>query len=183
MGPVINCRFINRNNRCLKRSYRTPLLNKIKHKQCVELRVDTICSIKMIHERPMHTYVYLGGAINGCTDSECNDWRTLAIRLLSKDPSIAVINPMDRDYRGVEDEKYIEIVESDKTDIDNSDILLVSYDKPSVGTSMEILYAYEHNTTMPIYLFTRATTISPWLRYHVDIIFDSLESAVDHILA
>src|SRR5258707_4663776 len=35
-----------------------------------------------------------------------------------------------------------EIVENDKADIDKSDVLLVNYVKPSVGTSMEILWAW-----------------------------------------
>lgn len=117
--------------------------------------------------------VYLGGAINGCTDSECNDWRSAAIKLLD---GHTPINPMDRDYRGREDECTAEIVELDKRDIDDSDALLVSYLKPSVGTAMEILYAWERGK--PIYVFTDLERVSPWLTYHSTEILPSLETAI-----
>ena len=120
--------------------------------------------------------VYLGGAINGCTDSECNDWRERAIERLG---SIETINPMVRDYRGVEQVKFKEIVEFDKQDIDKSDILLISYLKPSVGTSMEILYGWERKKT--IYLFTDQENLSPWLLYHTTRIFENLEDAIGYV--
>ena len=53
------------------------------------------------------------------------------------------LDPMRRDYRGREMECVEEIVEGDKLDIDISTHILVIYDRPSVGTSMEVLYAWE----------------------------------------
>ena len=91
--------------------------------------------------------IYLGGAINGCTNSECTDWREEAKQLIG---DWTPIDPMVRDYRGKEDESVNEIVELDKRDINMSDVLLVSYVKPSVGTSMEILYAWEHQ--IPVFV-------------------------------
>ena len=38
--------------------------------------------------------------------------------------------------------KYREIVEFDKIDIQRSDVIMVNYVKPSVGTSMEVCYAW-----------------------------------------
>jgi hypothetical protein len=84
------------------------------------------------------TKIYLCGPINGCTDEECKDWRE-AVKAKWPD----AIDPMRRDYRGKEDESVKQIVELDKIDIMNCDVVLVNYDKPSVGTSMEILYAFE----------------------------------------
>lgn len=119
--------------------------------------------------------VYLCGAINGCTDEECTSWREEAKSILSD-----TLDPMRRDYRGKEEDCYREIVEGDKIDIYNSDILLVNYERPSVGTSMEILYAWERGK--PIVLVTsKNTKISPWLRYHVTKIFNSFKEACKYI--
>jgi hypothetical protein len=45
--------------------------------------------------------VYLCGPINGCTDSECIDWRAAAKKRLSD-----TIDPMRRDYRGREAARF-----------------------------------------------------------------------------
>ncbi len=122
------------------------------------------------------TTVYLCGPINGCTDEECNNWRELAKASLKCD----TLDPMRRDYRGREDECVREIVELDKIDVTNSEVLLVSYDKPSVGTSMEILYAWEQGK-MVITVARPDARISPWLRYHSHFIFNTFEEAFGFI--
>lgn len=117
--------------------------------------------------------VYLCGPINGCTDEECKDWREAAKAVLPD-----TLDPMRRDYRGKEAVAYREIVEGDKEDIDGCDALLVNYDKPSVGTSMEILYAWQKD----IYVLVVArpdAVISPWLRYHANKIVNSFEAAFE----
>ena len=83
--------------------------------------------------------IYLCGPINGCTDEEANDWRTAVKASWSGD----CLDPKRRDYRGKEAEAFREIVELDKIDVASSDVILVNYDKPSVGTSMEVLYAWQ----------------------------------------
>lgn len=119
--------------------------------------------------------LYLCGPINGCTDEECKDWREEVKRFFPN-----AIDPMVRDYRGREDECVNEIVELDKLDIQNSDVLLVNYDKPSVGTSMEVFYAWTLQT--PVIVWCKAgTKISPWLRYHATEIVYSLSAAYDAI--
>ena len=121
--------------------------------------------------------VYLCGPINGRSDEECKDWREIAKNML-----INTINPMDRDYRGREIDPGIasEIVENDKNDILKSSSILVYYDKPSVGTSMEILFAFERN--IPVYLVNKSDKpLSPWLIYHSTKIFVLLEDACDYI--
>lgn len=111
--------------------------------------------------------IYLCGPINGCTDAEAKDWRN----------SIQTewgwlnrfnhkwIDPMRRDYRGKELENVREIVELDKIDVASSDIVLVNFDKPSVGTSMEILFAWQLGKRI-ITVIAPGTTPSPWLIYH-----------------
>ena len=122
------------------------------------------------------TKVYLCGPINGCTDEECNDWRTTAKVFYPN-----AIDPMVRDYRGREQECYKEIVELDKDDILTSDALLVNYDKPSVGTSMEVFFAWEILCKPTVVMCKSGTSISPWLRYHSDAIVHSLADAVANI--
>ena len=103
---------------------------------------------------------YLCGPINGCTDDKANTWRD---EVLSVYPNS--INPMVRDYRGVEHMEYREIVELDKRDIRKCCVVLVNYVKPSVGTSMEVFYAW--TLGIPVITWCKPDApISPWLRYH-----------------
>lgn len=119
---------------------------------------------------------YLCGPINGCTDEECMNWRERAKEVLKN-----TIDPMTRDYRGREDDCVAEIVEGDKHDILECDVVLVNYDKPSVGTSMEILFAWQANKKV-IVVATKGTRISPWLRYHSTTIVNSFADAFEIIL-
>lgn len=125
-----------------------------------------------------NTRIYLAGPINGRTDAECKDWRKWCETCLIR----PVFDPMVRDYRGEEQAKYKEIVLQDKVDIDCSGCLLVYYDKPSVGTSMEIIYAYERRK--PIYLVDASEggkPLSPWLLFHATRIFRNLPEAVNFL--
>lgn len=119
------------------------------------------------------TTIYLCGPINGCTDAEAKDWRAQVIAAWPGQ----CIDPVVRDYRGREAEAFREIVELDKADIDQADVLLVNYDKPSVGTSMEILYAWDRSK--PVIVVCRPdAVISPWLRYHASHIVYDFEAAL-----
>lgn len=64
--------------------------------------------------------VYLCGPINGCTDAEAKDWREIA-----KGAFPGAIDPMVRDYRGKEAVAYREIVDLDKRDVREADVILV----------------------------------------------------------
>ena len=126
------------------------------------------------------TTTYLCGPINGCTDEEASDWRELAKRLLRG----KTIDPMRRDYRGLEGEPNMakEIVELDKIDVTNSDVVLVSYTKPSVGTSMEVLYAWERGKLVVIVSkYNDWLNLSPWLMYHSHRQFFTYRDACDFI--
>ncbi len=119
--------------------------------------------------------IYLCGPINGCTDEECKDWREEMKRAF---PDRQLIDPMRRDYRGREDECVAELVELDKIDVLMSDVILVNYDKPSVGTSMEVIYAWMHQKYILVVARPDAI-ISPWLRYHSTKIVYSFKQAID----
>ena len=125
--------------------------------------------------------VYLCGAIFNCGDSECTDWRETAKKeLLSV--NIEVANPMDRDCRGLELSCGERIVEDDKRDIDNSTHLLVNYEKPSVGTSMEVLYAWERGKQV-LLVCKEQRIASPWMLYHAHSIFSDLGNALEYLKA
>jgi len=118
---------------------------------------------------------YLAGAIRGCSDSEAMDWRRDALRIWPQ-----ALDPMVRDYRGKEADNYREVVDLDKRDIAASDALLVCYRQPSVGTSMEVLLAWQLGK--PIVIWHDGTdSISPWLRYHSTAIVHSWAAAVEKL--
>lgn len=117
----------------------------------------------------MRGITYLCGGINGLSDADCKDWRAVAAARLG-----AVLDPMRRDYRGIEDSKVHAIVSGDLEDIANADYVLVNACRPSWGTAMEIVYA--HRDAKPIVAFTDSR-VSPWLRYHCDAICNSVEEA------
>jgi nucleoside 2-deoxyribosyltransferase len=122
--------------------------------------------------------VYLAGPIFNCTDAECRDWREYATEKLT----CTAIDPMRRDYRGIEEESAVEIVELDKLDIMEADYVLANYgDIPpgSVGTSMEILFAWEQHKK--IIIVTSQPKVSPWLTYHATLILGSLDAAIVYI--
>lgn len=118
--------------------------------------------------------LYLCGPINGCTDEECTNWR----EAVKAEWSGRCIDPMVRDYRGRETEAFREIVELDKIDVTEADIILVNYDKPSVGTSMEVLYAWERGKRV-IVVCREDAVISPWLRYHAHHLVHSFDDALN----
>lgn len=115
---------------------------------------------------------YLCGPILGCNDSECKNWREEAKKNLK-----ATLDPMIRDYRGSHLDHIQEIVEEDKKDIDECDSLLVKFEKPSVGTSMEIIYAWERQKFIVTVVEDKNIDLSPWLVYHSSIIVNSLKEA------
>ena len=120
--------------------------------------------------------IYLAGPIFQCEDHEAINWREAAKAELD---GFEVIDPMERDYRGATDENYKKIVEDDKVLIDSCDILLVNHLKPSVGTSMEILYAWERGKK--VYLICEDGEVSPWLLYHATKIFKSQSDALAYL--
>jgi nucleoside 2-deoxyribosyltransferase len=116
--------------------------------------------------------VYLAGPIQGCTDSEAKDWRDAARMMLRGN----VIDPMTRDYRGVEEEFVADIVNGDKADIRKCRSVLAYCPRPSVGTSMEIFYAW--TLRIPVVAVVPAGPVSPWLRYHSIGVFRDLAAAI-----
>lgn len=121
--------------------------------------------------------VYLCGGINGLNDGQCRDWREQAKLSLAAE----TIDPMRRDYRGVEDSNVQDIVRNDLEDISQCDVVLVNACRPSWGTAMEIVYAKQAGKLCFAFVLGPLAPVSPWLRYHCDSVFVSLDEAVKHI--
>ena len=122
--------------------------------------------------------VYLCGPINGRSDDDCRGWREYVKEQLSD-----TLDPMDRDYRGRELEPGIadEIVAGDEADISKSDVLLVYYDKPSVGTAMEIRMAVKEMGKRVILVDKSDKPLSPWLIHHCQEVYKSLDEALSFL--
>lgn len=121
--------------------------------------------------------VYLCGPINGRSDDDCTNWRERA-KVIINAAGGETLDPMRRDYRGRELEPGIatEIVEGDKRDVEESDVVLVYTDQPSDGTAMEILMAWQLGISVYV-VNRRSKPMSPWIIYHSTAIFSSLDEA------
>lgn len=122
--------------------------------------------------------VYLCGGINGLNDGDCRDWREAAKEFLAP---LRTLDPMRRDYRGIEEDSVEAIVTGDLRDIAEADFVLVNATRPSWGTAMEIVYA--RMLHKQVVVFTVETRVSPWLRFHADYIGTSLHDACARITA
>lgn len=125
----------------------------------------------------MKAHVYLAGAINKQSDADALDWRRHATERLT--PQFDVLDPMARDYRGVELENVAAIVEGDLTDIGNCSIVLVRAEAPSWGTAMELVYARGRI----VIGFGAGDRPSPWLVHHTTALYPTLDEAIDAIIA
>lgn len=122
--------------------------------------------------RVLRMKIYLCGPINGCTDDEATTWREWFKNKVSGD----FVDPMKRDYRGREIDDHREIVELDKRDIRSVDFVVVMYVKPSVGTSMEVFYAW--TLGIPVIVIDESgKSLSPWMTYHATTVVKSKEEA------
>jgi len=122
------------------------------------------------------SYVYLCGGINGLNDSQCKDWRQVAKSLLV----IPTLDPMRRDYRGIEGGNVNEIVHGDIRDLESSEFVLVNATRPSWGTAMEVRAAWsEYGLT--VVSFVEDSKVSPWLAYHSSRIVKTVEEGAEVI--
>ncbi|MBQ8660271.1 MAG: hypothetical protein IJ473_01660 [Alphaproteobacteria bacterium] len=122
--------------------------------------------------------VFLSGPMKGVDRKEAQQWRKQASKLLGK--QFKTITP----YRGREEKETFPdpkgAVVRDKSDILSCDLIIVndSYsDASMIGTSMEILFGYEHNK--PIIVFGQAHPKDYWLNYHASIRVETLKDACE----
>lgn len=128
--------------------------------------------------------IYLSGPIFGCDDGEAKNWREYLIRKYGQGRGDTCydyyfLNPMRRDFRGKGAESINRIVHLDKLDILKSYAVIVYYTKPSVGTAMEIMFAFDRS--IPVFVVTQEKKVSPWLLYHATAIVKTFDEAMDEI--
>ena len=86
--------------------------------------------------------IYLCGPIMDEQGGVAREWRKTVAKKLG--PAFTLLDPMRRNFKDREVDSANEIVEFDLQDIRNADLLLVNYNKPSIGTAMEVFYASHH---------------------------------------
>ena len=128
----------------------------------------------------MEKKIYLCGPIMDEHPEAAATWRERARRQLGDE--FVMLDPMRRNFKDREVDSANEIVEFDLQDVRDADILLVNYNKPSIGTSMEVFYA-AHDLGKFIVGFSPFSfqECSPWMVRYCTKILPSLESAVTYL--
>ena len=124
--------------------------------------------------------IYLCGPIMDENEGTARTWRELALAKLS--PNFIMLDPMRRDFKDREVDSANEIVEFDLQDVREADIVLVNYNKPSVGTSMEVFYA-SHDLGKFVVAFSpfEFKDCNPWMVRFCTKILPSLEDSIEYI--
>lgn len=122
--------------------------------------------------------IYLAGPVNGCTDEEARGWRELAMRELRG--LYHFRDPMARDYRGRERHNVTAIVAGDEADIDAADVLLVSAERPTWGTAMEVRDAFRWKGKHVV-AFGAGRDPSPWVVGNCHLLTPSIRAALDYL--
>lgn len=124
--------------------------------------------------------VYLCGPMDNCTDSEGKDWRRRATEYLGAD---RVLNPWDWSnpaWWGREltaGESYT-LVRADLDRLTKSTIVLANLWKPSPGSSMELVYAFTYGIDVVV---VAPKPVSPWVQYHADWVYGTLEEGLEKV--
>ena len=107
-------------------------------------------------------------------------WRERATEQLKND--FVILDPMRRNFKDREVDSANEIVEFDLQDVRDADMLLVNYNKTSIGTSMEVFYA-AHDLGKFIVAFSPYPfkECSPWMVRYCTKILPTFEEAVQYI--
>ena len=124
--------------------------------------------------------IYLSGPIMDESLGAAREWRSEAARLFNG--QYKLLDPMRRKFVDRQVDSANEIVEFDLQDVRDADIILVNYNKPSIGTSMEVFYA-SHNLGKFVVAFSpfEYKDCSPWMARFCTKIVPDLETAVEYI--
>jgi len=130
--------------------------------------------------KPITKKIYLCGPIMDEVDGHARAWRQIARRKLAR--HFIILDPMRRNFKDREVDSANEIVEFDLQDVRDADIVLVNYNKPSIGTAMEVFYA-SHDLNKFVIAFSPFSfkDCSPWMVKFCTKILPSLEEAVRYI--
>jgi nucleoside 2-deoxyribosyltransferase len=124
--------------------------------------------------------IYLCGPIMDEVDGCAREWRQQALQALT--PNFTVLDPMRRNFKDREVDSANEIVEFDLQDVRDADIILVNYNRPSIGTAMEVFYA-GHDLGKFVVAFSpfEFKECNPWMVRFCTKILPSLEEAQSYI--
>ncbi len=124
--------------------------------------------------------IYLSGPIMDEHEGIAREWRDAAKKILGK--NFRMLDPMRRKFVDRQVDSANEIVEFDLQDVRDADIILVNYNKPSIGTSMEVFYAAfcEGKFVISFSPFS-FEECSPWIVRFSTKILPSLEDACRYI--
>ena len=113
-------------------------------------------------------------------EGHAREWRTVAAKALGK--HFTILDPMRRNFKDREVDSANEIVEFDLQDVKDADIILVNYNKASIGTSMEVFYA-SHELQKFVIGFSPFSfkDCSPWMVRFCTKILPSLEDSIAYI--
>lgn len=128
----------------------------------------------------MKKRIYLCGPIMDEHEGYARAWRQRAKELLAHD--FVLLDPMRRNFKDREVDSANEIVEFDLQDIRDADIVLVNYNKTSIGTSMEVFYA-SHDLKKFVVAFSPFSfkDCSPWMVRFCTKILPTLDDACAYI--
>ena len=124
--------------------------------------------------------IYLSGPIMDEHSGSAREWREAAKVMLGDD--FKTLDPMRRKFVDRQVDSANEIVEFDLQDVRNSDIILVNYNRASIGTSMEVFYA-AHDQGKFVVAFSplEYKDCSPWMARFCTKILPDLEQAANYI--
>lgn len=126
--------------------------------------------------------VYLSGPIMDEHLGTAREWRESAkVKLATH---FKLLDPMRRNFKDREVDSANEIVEFDLQDVRDADILLVNYNKASIGTSMEVFYAAQDMKKFVIAFSPFPfQDCSPWMVRYCTKILPSLDKACDYLVS
>jgi len=124
--------------------------------------------------------IYLSGPIMDEHPEQASTWRERAKQRLRG--HFVMLDPMRRNFKDREVDSANEIVEFDLQDVRDADIVLVNYNKTSIGTAMEVFYA-AHDLGKFVVAFSPFSyqDCSPWMVKHCTKILATLDEALDYI--
>lgn len=124
--------------------------------------------------------IYLSGPIMDEHAGTARAWWETAKQLLGG--RFRLLDPMRRAFVDRQVDSANEIVEFDLQDVRDADIILVNYNKASIGTSMEVFYA-AHDLGRFVVAFSpfEYKDCSPWMARYCTKILGSLEEAAEYV--
>ncbi len=124
--------------------------------------------------------IYLAGPISGCNLEDCREWREYIKKQL-KSNSIIWLDPLLRDVTPM---NRSQVVDLDKSDVENSDYMVVNWavrsNNQSIGTAMEMLHAFNHGVPI-LCVVPKDFPDSIWLDYHCTFKFESIDLLIGYL--